>query len=81
MSVLLCNPAWGGCGHIGPPEDWMSRFVDPEIDFAFEFETCKICGEDRMVQITKQNIADLIQNPGSLNEPIKRLLSNDGITI
>lgn len=54
MSILICSTVYGGCGHVGHPNDWHS--LDKEGNHVI----CNNCGEDHMFQLTEENFERII---------------------
>ncbi|MCX6744267.1 MAG: hypothetical protein NTX82_01950 [Candidatus Parcubacteria bacterium] len=55
MSVLLCVPKFGGCGHFGSGCDWENGDEEGNVIL------CPICHDDHTAQLTDRNFEEHTQ--------------------
>jgi hypothetical protein len=66
MSVLICHPTYGGCGHVGNGGDWgtvplVSRSDDPS-DLGDDWLVCPACSDDHAIGIARDNFQNVFQD-------------------
>jgi hypothetical protein len=58
MSVLICSPKYGGCGHVATHNEW---FGDGD------YPICPMCIEDHTFCLSKDNFASLTVGMSATN--------------